>query len=206
MKSIAELSFHQDPKVFRVNELPSRAYFIPFENEKKTRCPREESSFFFSLCGEWAFSYRSSIYDMEDFFASDFDCSSFERVSVPENWQLHGADQAQYLTSPFAFPFEPPRIPEKNPCAAYAKEFDFSPADHKKYELHFEGKDSCVYVWLNGAFVGYGECPHCDSIFDITSLLKEGKNRLCVLVLKWCSGSYLDDQDKIRLSGIFRDV
>ena len=72
--------------------------------------------------------------------------------------------------------------------------------------LNFEGVDSCFYVWLNGSYVGYSQVSHCTSEFDVSSVIREGKNRLAVLVLKWCDGSYLEDQDKFRMSGIFRDV
>ena len=143
---------------------------------------------------------------MDDFYKVGYDDSAFETISVPENWQLHGADQAQYQSSPYPFIFDPPRVPGKNPAAAYIRDFDIPVKPEKRYELHFEGKDSCIHVWLNGVFVGYSEAPHNRSSFDITKLLRSGKNRLCVMVLKWCSGSYLDDQDKLRLSGIFRDV
>ena len=206
MHQIAKMNLHRDPGCFRVNELAPRAYFIPFESEEQTRQRREHSAYYFSLNGEWRFSYRPSLYEMEDFYLQDFDCTSFATVTVPENWQMHGADCAQYQTSPYPFIFDPPFVPEKNPCAAYIKDFELTPKAGKRYELHFEGKDSCVYVWMNGSFIGYGECPHCDSVFDVTASLRAGQNRLCVLVLKWCSGSYLDDQDKIRLSGLFRDV
>ena len=199
-------SYHRDPKAFRINELADHAYFIPFESMEAVRSPREKSAYFYPLNGMWKFCWKPSLYDMDDFYVNGFDDSDFEEVSVPENWQLHGKDYAQYQSSPYTFTYDPPHVPEKNPAAAYCKEFDFSIKDGKRYELHFEGKDSCVYVWLNGSFVGYGEVPHNDSSFDITPYLCEGKNRLCVMVLKWCSGTYLDDQDKIRLSGLFRDV
>lgn len=198
--------FYRDPKVFRVNELADHSYFIPFHNLDKVRGAREESDTFFSLNGCWKFHWEPSIYLMEDFRELEYGVEGFTDVTVPENWQLHGVDQAQYQSSPYTFIFDPPYVPEKNPAAAYCKEFDFSPKENKRYELHFEGKDSCIYVWLNGSFVGYGEVPHNDSAFDITPHLCEGKNRLCVMVLKWCSGSYLDDQDKLRLTGLFRDV
>lgn len=206
MMHACELSLHKDPSVFRMNEIDPRAYFIPFEREETCALERERSAFFHGLNGPWKFLYCPSLYDMPDFFEEGFDDSCFEAVDVPEVWQTHGKDRAQYLTSPYPFIVEPPHVPQKNPCAAYVKAFDMQPCKEKRYELHIEGKDSCAYVWLNGKFVGYGECPHGDSAFDVTKHLREGKNRLCVLVLKWCSGSYLDDQDKIRLSGLFRDV
>ncbi len=198
--------YHQKPEIFRLNEMENRSYFIPYPSEKASLLPREESAFFFLLNGEWKFHYESSLYDMEDFYKEGYDDSGFDTVTVPETWQTHGIDQAQYTPSPYPFIFDPPYAPEKNPMAAYVKDFDFDPKAGKKYELHFEGKDSSVHVWLNGKFIGYGEVPHQDSAFDVTANLRKGKNRLCVAVLKWCSGSYLDDQDKIRLSGLFRDV
>ncbi|MBQ8885125.1 MAG: DUF4981 domain-containing protein [Clostridia bacterium] len=203
---IYELDLHRNPRVFNLNELDYRSYFIPFESAEKRGEKREESAFFISLCGEWLFKHVKSAYDMQDFIGEEGNCEDFKKITVPENWQTHGDDYLQYQTSPYPFIFNPPFPPIKNPCAGYVKNFNVSKKAHKKYELHFEGKDSCVYVWLNRRFVGYGEVPHQDSAFDVTQFLNDGDNRLCVLVFKWCSGSYLDDQDKIRMSGIFRDV
>ncbi len=203
---IHELALHKDPKIFNLNELDYRSYFIPFESEKNSEKSRENSAFYTSLCGEWLFKYAESAFDMQDFVASNVNLADFEKITIPENWQTHGKDSLQYQTSPYPFIFNPPYPPTKNPCAAYVKNFSISKNENKNYEIHFEGKDSCIYVWLNGAFVGYGEVPHQDSAFDITPYLKDGENTLCALVFKWCSGSYIDDQDKIRMSGIFRDV
>ena len=199
-------SFYRNPEIYRVNELADHAYFIPFDNSHEVSKPRETSKAFYSLNGIWKFHWEPSLYQMENFTDNDYNFDNYEEVCVPECWQMHGADRAQYQTSPYTIIFDPPHVPEKNPVAAYYKEFDFSLKERKRYELHFEGKDSCIYVWLNGNFIGYGEVPHNDSAFDITPHLQDGKNRLCAMVLKYCSGSYLDDQDKIRLSGIFRDV
>ena len=203
MKTLLDFRYHQDPKVFRLGELSPRAYMIPFDSASMLHAPREESPFFRLLSGEWKFLWKPSVYEMDDFFTEDFDLSEFETVTVPEMWQTHGKDYLQYQSSPYPFHANPPFVPEKNPCAAYVKEFSAEVRNGKRYELHFEGKDSCVYVFLNGSFVGYGESPHNDSAFDVTSYIRNGKNRLSVLVLKWCSGTYLDDQDKIRLSGLF---
>lgn len=203
---IHELSLHKDPAVFNRNELPYRSYFIPFESREKIAREREKSACFFPLSGKWRFKYAGSAYDMQDFVTEGADLSDFETVTVPEMWQLHGKDCLQYQTSPYTFIYNPPLPPEKNPCAAYVKDFHISKKEDKNYELHFEGKDSCIYLWVNGAFVGYGEVPHQDSAFDITDFIHSGENTVCALVFKWCSGSYLDDQDKIRMSGLFRDV
>ena len=198
---------HGDPKQFRIGELSDHAYFIPHTSRESAAGKREGSPYFQSLCGDdWLFCYKPSLYDLEDFTQDDADTSEFHPITVPEVWQTHGADRAQYMTSPYPFLFDPPHVPEADPCGAYIKEFDGHITPGKRYELCFEGKDSCVYVWLNGSFVGYGETPHHTSSFDVTPYLHEGRNRLCAVVLKWCSGSYLDDQDKLRLSGLFRDV
>lgn len=206
MKTLLDYTYHRDPKCFRLGELPTRAYFIPFGRPEQLGEPRENSAFFHSLGGDWRFLWKPSLYDMEDFYKESADLSEFETVSLPETWQAHGKDYIQYQSSPYPFLFDPPNVPEKNPCAAYVKDFKIHPTSGKRYELHIEGKDSCVYVWMNGEFVGYGESPHNDSAFDVTPYLRNGENRICLLVLKWCSGSYLDDQDKIRLSGLFRDI
>ena len=206
MIDVLKKNYHRDPRTVRVNELPNHAYFIPFDKAENCRLAREESPFFHTLCGEWKFRHYASYYEVEDFFSADACLEGFKSVSVPECWQTHGEDYIQYLASPYPFISDPPNIPEQIPCAAYAKDFDISVTPKKRYELHFEGKDSCVYVWMNGSFVGYGEVPHNDSTFDVTPYLKSGKNRLCALVLKWCTGTYFDDQDKLRLSGLFRDV
>ncbi len=203
---ISELDLHRHPHIYSLNELSYRSYYIPFESEEKCGERRENSEFFTSLCGEWLFKHVKTAYDMQDFTDPSVNIQDFKKITVPECWQIHGDDYLQYQTSPYPFVFNPPYPPTKNPCAGYVKNFNISPKNNKKYELHFEGKDSCIYVWLNGEFVGYGEVPHQDSAFDITPYLKDGENRLCALVFKWCSGSYIDDQDKIRMSGIFRDV
>ena len=126
---------------------------------------------------------------------------------VPFCWQMRGYDSPQYTNIRYPFPFDPPYVPQDNPCGAYLHHFEW----HRDPKapcafLNFEGVDSCFYVWLNGTYVGYSQIAHHTSEFDVTELLREGDNLLAVLVLKWCDGSYLEDQDKFRFSGIFRDV
>ncbi|MDY5626907.1 MAG: glycoside hydrolase family 2 TIM barrel-domain containing protein [Clostridia bacterium] len=196
----------KNPKIFRVNEMPDRAYFIPFSSETSAAEKREKSPYFHSLDGDWKFLYKESISKADKFFENGFDFSNFGTIKVPSCQQSFGFGNVQYQSSPYPFIFDPPNVPAKNPVGEYVREFEIEKSDNKNYELHFEGVDSSFYVWLNGEFIGYGECPHCDSSFDITPHLKNGKNTLCAMVLKWCSGSYIEDQDKIRLSGIFRSV
>jgi len=131
----------------------------------------------------------------------------FEPVPVPSVWQHLGYDHHQYTNIRYPIPFDPPHVPQDNPCAAYLKDFQYEriPEAPCTY-LTFEGVDSCFYVWLNGAYVGYSQVSHATSEFDVTEYIRPGTNRLAVLVLKWCDGTYLEDQDKFRTSGIFRDV
>ena len=126
---------------------------------------------------------------------------------VPFSWQMRGYDSPQYTNIRYPFPFDPPYVPQDNPCGAYLHHFEWH-RDPKApcVFLNFEGVDSCFYVWLNGTYVGYSQVSHHTSEFDVTELIQEGDNLLAVLVLKWCDGSYLEDQDKFRFSGIFRDV
>ena len=126
---------------------------------------------------------------------------------LPSVWQMAGYDTHQYTNIRYPFPFDPPYVPQDIPCGAYVHNFEYS-RDEKASRafLNFEGVDSCFYVWINGSYVGYSQVSHITSEFDITDLLRDGENSIAVLVMKWCDGSYLEDQDKFRMSGIFRDV
>lgn len=133
--------------------------------------------------------------------------NGYRTVPVPSVWQNLEVDNHQYTNVNYPFPFDPPYVPQENPCATYIHDFTYEKiADAERAFLTFEGVDSCFYVWLNGTFVGYSQVSHGVSEFDISSSVVDGNNRLAVLVLKWCDGSYMEDQDKFRYSGIFRDV
>ena len=120
---------------------------------------------------------------------------------------MSGYDQHQYTNTRYPFPVDPPYVPHANPCGAYIRTFSYQREERApKAYLNFEGVDSCFYVWLNGRYVGYSQVSHATSEFDVTDYLRDGENKIAVLVLKWCDGSYLEDQDKFRMSGIFRDV
>ncbi len=136
-----------------------------------------------------------------------YDTSEFDKIAVPGVWQMAGYDSHQYTNIRYPFPFDPPYVPQDVPCGAYVHTFCYEKdAEAPKAFLNFEGVDSCFYVWLNGVYVGYSQVSHATSEFDVTNVLQEGENRIAVLVMKWCDGSYLEDQDKFRMSGIFRDV
>ena len=107
----------------------------------------------------------------------------------------------------YPFPTDPPFVPDDNPCGLYVRKFTLDEKlSSRDLFLNFEGVDSCFYVWLNGKFVGFSEVSHCTSEFDVTDFAVSGENTLCVLVVKWCPGTYLEDQDCFRFSGIFREV
>ena len=201
--------FYEDLNVMHDKTMPARAYYIPASVRMNDLVEyRERSDRFQLLNGEWKFRYYSSIYDVtESFYEKDYDVSGFDQVTVPGVWQMDGYDTHQYTNIRYPFPFDPPYVPQDIPCGAYVHNFEYHREKKaSKAFLNFEGVDSCFYVWVNGAYVGYSQVPHATSEFDVTDLLNEGENTLAVLVLKWCDGSYLEDQDKFRMSGIFRDV
>lgn len=201
--------FYEDLNVMHDKTMSARAYYIPASVRMNDLVEyRERSDRFQLLNGEWKFRYYSSIYDVtESFYEKGYDVSGFDQVMVPGVWQMDGYDTHQYTNIRYPFPFDPPYVPQDIPCGAYVHNFEYHREKKApKAFLNFEGVDSCFYVWVNGAYAGYSQVPHATSEFDVTDLLNEGENTLAVLVLKWCDGSYLEDQDKFRMSGIFRDV
>ena len=201
--------FYEDLNVMHDKTMPARTYYIPASVRMNDLVEhRERSDRFQLLNGEWKFQYYNSIYDVtESFYEKGYDVSGFDQVTVPGVWQMDGYDTHQYTNIRYPFPFDPPYVPQDIPCGAYVHNFEYHREKKaSKAFLNFEGVDSCFYVWVNGAYAGYSQVPHATSEFDVTDLLNEGENILAVLVLKWCDGSYLEDQDKFRMSGIFRDV
>lgn len=201
--------YFEDLEKLHVNTMPNRAYYIPASRRMDDLVEnRAASDRFFLLSGDWKFHYFDSVYDVkEEFFAEGYDTSAFETIPVPSVWQNYGHDRHQYTNVRYPFPVDPPYVPYENPCGAYVRTFEWKKQEEAPNAfLNFEGVDSCFYVWMNGSFVGYSQVSHSTSEFDVTELIKEGTNTVAVLVLKWCDGSYLEDQDKFRMSGIFRDV
>jgi beta-galactosidase len=205
---LKRIKYWQDPSVLHVNCEKPRAYFIPYDTaEKADKGIRGASEFFRNLSGSWKFKYCASVNDIaEEFYSADFDPSGWEELVVPSNWQMHGYDKPNYTNTRYPFPFDPPYVPEENPAGLYIRDFFLGDKPEKAVKLVFEGVDSCFYVWINGKLVGYSQVSHMTSEFDITDFVECGSNRIAVMVLKWCDGSYLEDQDKWRLSGIFREV
>ncbi len=203
--------YHENPDVFHVNTLDSHCYFIPFGKEKSQNpfAGREKSNRFELLNGKWGFRYYDSVIDLEDDFAdgkiAHSALNSKKKMPVPANWQLHGYDKPQYTNFDYPIPYNPPFVPDENPVGVYYRTYNYVPDSNQRI-LCFEGVDSCLYLYVNGKFCGFSEVSHHTAEFDITDFLTEGENLITVAVLKWCFGTYLEDQDKIRLSGIFRDV
>ena len=201
--------YYENLSVLHENTMPARAYYIPSSKRMDNLVEhREESDRMQLLNGTWKFQYFNSIYDIQDsFFEKNYDTENFDEIQVPSVWQMAGYDTHQYTNIRYPFPFDPPYVPQDIPCGAYVHNFEYS-RDEKasKGFLNFEGIDSCFYVWLNGSYIGYSQVSHMTSEFDVTDVLQDGTNTVAVLVMKWCDGSYLEDQDKFRMSGIFRDV
>ena len=201
--------YYENLNVLHENTQPARAYYVPASCRMDDLVEHREGSDRLQLLnGKWKFQYFKSIYDVKDaFYEMGYDTGAFDEIEVPGVWQMAGYDTHQYTNIRYPFPFDPPYVPQDIPCGAYVHTFSYAKdVDASKAFLNFEGVDSCFYVWINGTYVGYSQVSHMTSEYDVTDILKEGENTIAVLVMKWCDGSYLEDQDKFRMSGIFRDV
>lgn len=202
-------NYFENLKVLHQGTMPNRSYYIPASEQRNDLVEnREKSDRFQLLNGNWKFQYFESVHELkEEFYREDYNSNTWDWIPVPSVWQNYGYDHHQYTNWRYPFPFDPPYLPYENPCGAYIHTFSYvSDDDAPTVFLNFEGVDSCFYVWLNGSFVGYSQVSHSTSEFDISKFIREGNNLLAVLVVKWCDGSYLEDQDKFRTTGIFRDV
>ncbi|MFD2114673.1 glycoside hydrolase family 2 TIM barrel-domain containing protein [Paenibacillus yanchengensis] len=179
----------------------ARAQFIPYETEVAARKgKRADTPFYHLLNGKWQFKYAPSL-------AMVSEVDKWDEIAVPSNWQMLGYGRPLYSSSKYPFPVNPPYIPKDNPVGSYTRTFEVGGDwDGKQLFLLFEGVDSAFHVWINDQLVGYSQGSHMTSEFDVTSYVRQGTNTIYVQVYQWNVGSYLEDQDKWRLSGIFRDV
>lgn len=197
--------YYENTGSLHIGAQKPRSYYIPFEKEESVLSEeREASERFLSLNGTWVFDWYEDMHDLPEDFLSAPSALATE-MPVPSVWQNHGFDRHQYTNVRYPFPYDPPYVPSKNPCGVYRRSFTVQPGEERWY-LNFEGVDSCHYIWLNGHFVGFGQISHSTNEYDVTQWLVSGENKIVVVVLKWCLGSYFEDQDKLRMSGIFRDV
>ena len=206
--------WQNDPTVTGVNRLPQRATFYPYSTEEQARRDRPaESSRRVSLNGTWQFLLCEEIDKKPaQFFMPDADTSAFSEIAVPSSWQMEGYGQAQYCNVQYPWegnePLVPPFAPTKtNSVGLYRKTVTIDAALlHGHAILTFEGVESCFYLYINGEAVGYSEGSFRRSEFDVTDVLRPGDNLIAVEVYRWCTGSWLEDQDFFRLAGICRDV
>ena len=207
-----DLHYHKSLATLHEGCEDPHAYLIPYQSEEAARADdRERSDRFVSLCGEWNFRWFPSERELGDFLSADFDAGEWDRLTVPMSWQFRldrPYDKPQYTNVLYPFPVDPPHIPVENPCGLYMRTLNVDAEALERYDLrlHFEGVDSCFYLYINGQFAAYSQVSHMTSEVDVTKYLHTGENQIKVLVFKWCDGSYLEDQDKIRSSGIIREV
>ncbi len=201
----------QDARVFEENQLPLLPILIPFENYQSALIKDEiESEYYQSLNGEWKFKFEYTPYIFpKNFYEKNFDDTKWNEIKVPSVWQTEGYDHLMYRNIPMEFaPYDPPNVPKEiNPTGCYRRIFDIKKEwNGRKIILHFDGVKSNAFVWINGKYLGYDEGGMTPAEFDITDFITDKNNQLTVLATRWSSGSYLEDQDMWRYSGIYRDV
>ncbi len=180
------MRFYEDPSKTSANRLDPRSYYIP-----------GGVSQYILLNGDWRFAY----------FKDERDSNNIEfwsRTTVPSCWQNTGVENPNYSNMRYPFPFDPPFVPDINPCAVYEKDFEIEKIIGKTYFV-LEGVSSLGEIYVNGRYVGFTQGSHLPAEFDISEFINKGKNTIRVKVYKWCCGSYLEDQDQFRCNGIFRD-
>ena len=195
---------HEYEQNKRVNTLPFRSHYIPFDIKDDFAfihqiIDKTRSSRFLSLNGDWLFKEHKSLFDIEY-----IDEEISDKIDVPSCVQCRGYDYHQYTNFIYPIPFNPPFVPKENPAFHYRKVINLDIKE--KAHLVFEGVDSAFYLYVNDKYVGYSQITHSKSEFDITDFVIKGENVIDVIVLKWCASTYLEDQDKFRFTGIIRDV
>ncbi len=200
-----------DPEIFQQNRLPAHSDHLYYRKED----PRdmERSDFRYDLNGVWKFSYADNYTDaVKGFEKDDYDCRGWADIRVPGHIQLQGYDRHGYVNTQYPWDGHeellPGQIPVRhNPTATYVKYFTLpEECIGRKVYISFQGAESALVLWLNGQYVGYAEDSFTPSEFDLTPYVRKGENKLAAQVLRWSGGSWLEDQDFFRFSGIFRDV
>ncbi len=178
---------YENPQATSENRCTPRSYYIPGGVSEYTL-----------LNGTWRFAFYSRDVDVPEII------EHWDTVPVPSCWQLQGYENPNYSNINYPYPCDPPYVPEDNPCGVYERDFTLTETWGRVYFV-LEGVSSCAYLYVNGAYVGFTQGSHLQAEFDITDFVHTGENTLRVKVLKWCCGSYLEDQDFFRYNGIFRD-
>ena len=211
----------ENQQILHINTEPPRATFVPFATvEQALNGDSTNSPFYFSLNGEWKFHWVGNPGERPTlFFEADFNDSSWTNIDVPSNWEMKGFGTPIYLGSGYPFKIDPPRVmgepptnswtayTNRNPVGSYRKTFALPKNwDGRRVFIHFDGVGSAFYIWCNGAKIGFSKDSRTPAEFDLTDFVKPGLNQIAVEVYRWSDGSYLEDQDMWRMSGIFRPV
>lgn len=201
----------QDPAINQVNRLPMHTTFFAYGPEDVLGMPKESYSYL-SLNGNWKFNWVKNAYERPtDFFKLGFNDAGWDSIPVPGNWELNGYGDPIYVNIGYAwrndYKNNPPIVPERNNhVGSYRRHVTIPKSwDGKQVIMHLGSVTSNVYVWVNGKFVGYSEDSKLEPEFDITPYIKKGDNEIALQVFRWSDGTYLEDQDFFRLSGIARD-
>lgn len=200
---------YQDQTVNRVNCEAPHAWFIPFSTEKEAlTTDAQQSSLYMSLNGTWKINWvNDDDQRPKPFYRTSFNDAAWKEIDVPCNVEVRGFGEPIYTNVSYPHPVTPPTIQRNNPVSSYRRKFILPDGwDKRRVSIHFLGVQSCLYLWINGRYVGFHEDSMSDAGFDISSYLTTGENLIAAQVMRWSDGSYLEDQDMWRMSGIFRDV
>lgn len=198
----------EDQSVIGRNKMPARATSYSFPSEDLALKGDRAQARFLSLNGEWLFHFEADSKNRPlDFYSGEDKVSGWDKIEVPSCWEMKGYGTPIYTNSTYPFPNRPPFITRTNPVGSYFRTFDLpTDWDGKQIILHFGGVSSAFYVWVNGQRIGYSEDSCLPAEFDVTEKVQKGKNTVAVQVFRWSDGSYLEDQDHWRMSGIQREV
>ncbi len=197
----------ENNQITSANRLPSHCPLASYSDERSA-LESSQSEHLQNLNGDWQFRFYNAPEEVpSNFINSDFVSDEWDTLSVPSNWQLKGHDKPIYTNVKYPFEAVPPKVPSKNPTGCYRRTFSLSPQwAQRRTRIIFEGVSSAFHLWCNGLWVGYSQDSRLPAEFDLSESLQPGENLLSVMVVRWSDGSYLEDQDMWRLSGIFRDV
>ena len=210
--SAAEQTEWRDPLVNAVNRAPMHTSYFAYPNAEEAEGCRSESSNYMSINGMWKFNWvRDADMRPTDFYMTGFNDLGWDEIPVPGIWELHGYGAPLYNNVGYAWQYQfrnnPPEVPvENNHVGSYRREVTIPEAwTGKQILVHFGSVSSNMYLWVNGKYVGYSEDTKLEAEFDITRYVKPGKNLIAFQVFRWCDGSYFEDQDFMRYSGVARD-
>ncbi|MDO8685826.1 MAG: glycoside hydrolase family 2 TIM barrel-domain containing protein, partial [Clostridiales bacterium] len=199
----------ENPAVVEINKEPGHVTLMSYKSEEDaTSCDKNRSQWYCSLNGSWKFFLAKRVNDTPaNFMEPNYPDRSWDSIDVPSNWQMQGYDIPIYTNATYPIPANPPYVPEENPTGLYRRKFAIPENwDGRRILIVFDGVDSAFYLWINGEKVGYSQGSRTPAEFDITPYIVKGENLIAAQVLRWSDGTYLEDQDMWRMSGIYRDV